>query len=209
MAGCGRGGRPHWLVVGLGNPGPRYASTRHNVGFGVVRLLAERWGDAPWEACCGSLLTPVRVRGRSVWLACPQTFMNRSGCAVAPLREESGLELAQLVVVHDDLDLPLGRLRIRTRGGHGGHNGIRSIVECLGSGDFVRLKLGIGRPAEGVSVVDHVLSPFTTPEQAVLSGLLERAADIVESIVVEGPEGAMKLLPSSTQEKGGKYGKPS
>lgn len=209
MVGSGHGGPPQQLVVGLGNPGPRYTATRHNVGFGVVQLVAKRWGAPPWEACCGSLVAPVRVRERSVWLACPHTFMNRSGFAVAPLREQSGLELAHLVVVHDDLDLPLGRLRIRTGGGHGGHNGIRSIVECLGAGDFVRLKMGIGRPAEGMSVVDHVLSPFTTAEQAVLSGLLEQAADIVESIVVEGPEGAMKLLPSSTQEKGGKYGKPS
>lgn len=209
MACSGHGARPHRLVVGLGNPGPRYAATRHNLGFTVLGLLAERWAAGPWEACCASLVAPATVGGVCVWLACPQTFMNRSGVAVALLREHSGLEMAQLVVVHDDLDLPLGNLRIRSRGGHGGHNGIRSVMESLGAGDFVRLKLGIGRPAEGVNVVDHVLSPFLPPEQAVLSGLLERAVDTLESIVVEGPTRARDLLSSSTSEKGGTHGKPS
>ncbi|MBE0616449.1 MAG: aminoacyl-tRNA hydrolase, partial [Proteobacteria bacterium] len=107
------------------------------------------------------------------------------------LVERSGVEIGRVVVVHDDLDLPLGCLRIRVRGGHGGHNGVRSVIESLGSGEFVRLKLGIGRPAEGESVVDHVLSPFRSQEEAVLSGFLDRAAAVAESIIVEGPARAM------------------
>jgi PTH1 family peptidyl-tRNA hydrolase len=183
-------------VVGLGNPGPRYGSTRHNLGFAVALHLAKRWCAEPWQAGCHSLLTAAQARGRRVWLARPQTFMNRSGTAVGELVAHSGVEIGRVVVVHDDLDLPLGRLRIRARGGHGGHNGVRSVLEALDSGEFVRLKLGIGRPAEGECVVDHVLSRFAPQEQAVLPGLLERAADAVESIIVEGPERAMNLFPS-------------
>ncbi|HSH69701.1 MAG TPA: aminoacyl-tRNA hydrolase [Deferrisomatales bacterium] len=196
MPTAGSGDRPDHLVVGLGNPGPRYGSTRHNIGFAVALRLAGQWRAEPWQARCHSLLATAEVRGRRVWLACPQTFMNRSGAAVAALVEHSGIEIGRVVVVHDDLDLPLGRLRIRVRGGHGGHNGVRSILDVFPSGEFVRLRLGIGRPAEGESVVDHVLSPFLPEEKAVLSGFLERAADAVESIIVEGPARAMNLFPS-------------
>ena len=196
MPWAGEGERPEYLVVGLGNPGPRYGPTRHNIGFLVAQHLAERWGAARWQACCHSLFTRSEVRDRRVWLARPHTFMNRSGAAVGALVERSGVEIGHVVVVHDDLDLPLGRLRIRARGGHGGHNGVRSVIESLGTGEFVRFRLGIGRPAEGVSVVDHVLAPFSEQEAAVLSGFLERAADAVESIIVEGPERAMNLFPS-------------
>ena len=194
MPGTGDGERPDHLVVGLGNPGPHYGCTRHNIGFAVALCLAGRWGAAPWQARCHSLLASAEVQGKRVWLARPHTFMNRSGAAVAALVEHSGIEIGRVLVVHDDLDLPLGRLRIRVRGGHGGHNGVRSILEALASGEFVRLKLGIGRPAEDVSVVDHVLAPFSAQEEAVLSGFLDRAADAVESIIIEGPERAMNLF---------------
>ena len=196
MPWAGRGERPDHLVVGLGNPGPRYGPTRHNVGSTLALRLALRWNAAPWWDCRHSLLACAEVRGQKVWLARPQIFMNRSGAAVGALVEHSGVELGRVVVVHDDLDLPLGRLRIRVRGGHGGHNGVRSVMEVLASQEFVRLKLGIGHPAEGVSVVDHVLSPFTQQEEAVLSGFLDRAVDATESIIIEGPEKAMNLFPS-------------
>jgi PTH1 family peptidyl-tRNA hydrolase len=122
--------------------------------------------------------------------------MNRSGEALRALRERTGIDLARVIVIHDDLDLPFGRLRIRRTGGHGGHNGVRSLIEVVGSGDFVRLKIGIGRPAGTGDVVDYVLSPFTPDEAAELDGLIERSADAVESIVADGPERAMNRIPT-------------
>lgn len=183
------------LVVGLGNPGPRYEATRHNVGFRVVDLVAHRWGAAAWREACRSLVTEVD-RPPAV-LAKPATFMNRSGLAVAALLAREPLPLERVVVVHDDLDLPFGRLKIRDGGGHGGHNGIRSIVEALGDGGFLRLKVGIGRPEQGEDVAEFVLSPFGAGEEAVLSDLLARAADALESIVIEGPLRAMHRFHSN------------
>lgn len=190
------GETPEYLLVGLGNPGPRYARSRHNIGFVVAELLARRWGAGPWRASCHSLVAPATFGDNSIWLARPHTYMNRSGVALRELVRQSRVEIGRIMVVHDDLDLPLGRLRIRLRGGHGGHNGMRSVLEVLGAEPFVRLKLGIGRPAEQISVVDHVLASFTPQEEAVLSGLLERAAEAVESVIVEGPVRAMNLFPS-------------
>lgn len=189
-------GAPERLLVGLGNPGARYALTRHNLGFRVVELLARRWGAGAWHPACESLVVETQVAGLGVWLAKPQTYMNRSGSAARQLARQSGVEIGRIVVVHDDLDLPLGRLRIRVRGGHGGHNGLRSVIESLGTTEFVRLKLGIGRPPEGVGVVDHVLTPFLQQEEAALPEFLARAVEAVESIIVEGPEGAMNLFPA-------------
>lgn len=182
---------PAWLVVGLGNPGPRYDGTRHNAGFLVVDRVAERWRAEPWRDACRSRVARARGGDHPVLLAQPQTFMNRSGAALRVLVERTGLPPGRVLVIHDDLDLPFGRLRIRVGGGAGGHNGIRSILEELGTGDFVRLKLGIDRPTGKGDGADYVLSPFSPDEQAVLDPLLGRAADAVESIIVEGPSRAM------------------
>ena len=184
------------ILVGLGNPGPDYADTRHNLGFLLAERLARRWGGSPWRRSMAGLVAVGRVGDAGVLLLKPLTYMNRSGEAVGPVVEQTGLELGRVVVVHDDLDLPFGRLRTRARGGHGGHNGVRSVIEALGTGEFVRLKLGIGRPADGGDVVDHVLSPFSAEEEAVLSGFLERAAEAAESIILEGPDRAVNLFPS-------------
>lgn len=182
---------PAWLVVGLGNPGARYQATRHNVGFTVCDLLARRWGAPPWRGACRSRVSAARWEGRDVLLAEPETYMNRSGEAVGELVARTGVELGRVLIVHDDLDLPFGRLRIRTGGGAGGHNGLRSILETLGTGEFLRLKVGIGRPQEPAGVVEHVLSPFSPGEQAQLPAVIERAALAAESIIVEGPSRAM------------------
>ncbi|GAB4276623.1 MAG: aminoacyl-tRNA hydrolase [Deferrisomatales bacterium] len=184
------------MVVGLGNPGAQYAATRHNAGFLAVERLADRHGAPAWERSCHSQTTRVRLEGRAVVLARPQTYMNRSGPAVAALLHRLGLGPEGLVVVHDDLDLPFGTLRIRQGGGHGGHNGVRSIIEALEARDFVRLKIGLGRPPGDVDPADYVLSPFDPDEKAVLSGLLDRAAEALESIVVEGPLRAMNRIHS-------------
>lgn len=178
-------------MIGLGNPGLQYENTRHNLGFQVADRLAERAGFPPWQGRFRSRVTGGRWSGQTVLLAKPQTYMNRSGAAVTSLIEGAGTELSHTLVVHDDLDLAFARLRIRDGGGHGGHNGLRSILEALGSGSFLRLKIGIGRPSGKGDVVDYVLSPFSFDEQAVLPDLVERAADAVESIVFEGPLRAM------------------
>lgn len=186
-----RGPDPDWLVVGLGNPGQRYEATRHNLGFLVLDEFAPRCAAGPWVLRSQSLTAVGRVGDDPVLLVKPQTFMNRSGEALREFVERAGKGPDRLLVVHDDLDLPFGRLRVRTGGGTGGHRGIRSTVECLGRGDFLRLKVGIGRPEAAEGVVDFVLSPFSSEELRELPELLRRAADAVECIIVEGPSRAM------------------
>ncbi len=182
---------PDRLVVGLGNPGSRYEGTRHNLGFQVADRLAARWDAGAWREVLGSLLAEARPRGATVALAKPLGFMNRSGDSVAALMGWMGLPPDRLLVVHDDLDLPLGALRVRLRGGAGGHNGIRSVAESLGTGEFTRLKVGVGRPPEGSSGADYVLSRFLPEEAGLLPAIVERAGDAAEAALFEGPLAAM------------------
>jgi len=182
---------PDRLVVGLGNPGSRYEGTRHNLGFQVADRLASRWGVGAWREALGSLLAEARPRGVAVALAKPLGFMNRSGDSVAALVGWTGLPLDRLLVVHDDLDLPLGALRVRLRGGAGGHNGIRSIVESLGTDEFPRLKVGVGRPPEGIPGAEYVLSRFLPEEAELLPAIVERAGDAAEAALFEGSLAAM------------------
>ncbi|MBI5443391.1 MAG: aminoacyl-tRNA hydrolase [Deltaproteobacteria bacterium] len=179
------------LVVGLGNPGPRYAETRHNVGFRTADELARRSGRTGWRAVAGSSAVEAELGSAAVLIAKPQTFMNRSGRAVAELLGLQGLEPSEMIVIHDDLDLPFGRIRLRPGGGHGGHNGLRSIVETLGTGDFARVKIGIGRPERREDVVEYVLSRFDSEQERVLGEVVERAASAVEAVLREGIGPAM------------------
>jgi PTH1 family peptidyl-tRNA hydrolase len=165
------------------------------LGFLVVERLAERIRTPAWREACQSLVTRGNLAGHLLVLAQPQTFMNRSGAALRALLARTGVELSQVVVIHDDLDLPFGRLRIRRTGGHGGHNGVRSLIEAIGSGDFVRLKIGIGRPEENGDVTDYVLSPFTPDQAAGLTAIIDRATEALECIVVDGPVQAMNRFP--------------
>lgn len=176
-----------WFIVGLGNPGPEYARTRHNVGFMVVEAVARRWGieladDDPTVRCGRG-----RFAGHDVFLAEPQTFMNRSGEVVArcPRTSED-----PLVVVYDDLDLPPGQIRVRRNGGSGGHRGVASIVTHVGP-DFARVRVGIGRPAEGADAGDHVLAILAEAELTAMHVDVERAGDAVECIVADGTDVAM------------------
>jgi len=178
------------LIVGLGNPGRRYQGTRHNIGARVIDTLARRHHVALREegwADVGALT----LDGARVLLARPQTYVNVSGTAVADLRRRHRLPLENLLVAFDDLDLPVGQIRLRAKGGHGGHNGMRSIIEALGSEEFARLRVGIGRPPGGVDPADYVLSRFSKEEQARLDEAVERAADAVEAFVRRGIEAAM------------------
>ncbi len=187
------------LIVGLGNPGPEYANTRHNIGFRVVDMLARRWGGRfrPLE---NALVSSVSIHGVPVVLAKPQTFMNLSGKAVAPLVRRLGLPLEDVLVVYDDMDLPFGTLRLRAKGGHAGHKGMRSILEALGTQAVPRLRFGIGRPPGNMDPADFVLDPFSPEEGQMLPQLLQRAVQAVELWVQEGFPKAAQWLHTTVQE---------
>ena len=152
----------------------------------VVDLLASRHGIDVRKIKNRSLTGEGRIAGEKVLLAKPQTFMNLSGEAVKPLFSYLDMDVEDVIVVHDDLDLDFGRIRIKSGGGHGGHNGIRSILSCLGNGDFTRVRIGIGKPPKGYDVSSYVLSPFPGEEKAALDDLVGRSADAVEAIIDEG-----------------------
>ncbi len=180
------------LVVGLGNPGRRYLRTRHNLGFLLLDRIAESRGIRIGDERCESLVGRGEWERESLVLAKPQTYMNNSGLAAAALLRRFRVRGADLVVVYDDLDLPFGRLRIRSGGSAGGHRGLGSILQHVADRDFVRLRIGIGRPPAGMDAVDHVLSRFSPEEQDSLDGVLAKAAEAVEAIVLEGPVRAME-----------------
>lgn len=179
------------LVVGLGNPGERYAETRHNIGFMVVSRAAARAGIALKRQGYQGIYGVGRLVGEEAAVLLPQTFMNRSGASVAPACQSLGMKPGDLIVVHDEIDLPFGTLRIKVGGGHGGHNGLRSITEALGHGDFIRLRLGVGRPATGGDVSGHVLSRFASSERAQLDDYLDAATEALEFLLRRGPNEAM------------------
>ncbi len=180
--GEGPGGEPAVRVlVGLGNPGPRYAGTRHNVGFEVLDLVAARLGARPEPLQAGgrTLADLYQDPGGAFCLVWPMTFMNRSGGPVAAVLrrlEREGARPAELFVVVDDIHLPLGALRIRPRGSAGGHNGLRSLEEVLGTGEWARLRIGVGAPRDPGETVEHVLGPFRRSERPVLEETLETAS---------------------------------
>jgi PTH1 family peptidyl-tRNA hydrolase len=174
--------------VGLGNPGAEFTGTRHNVGADVIALLASRHGNRLKRAKESSLVAEVRVGGKRLALAFPQTYMNDSGRAVAPLIRRFGIaDMERLVVVHDELDLPLGVVRVKAGGGLAGHNGLRSIKAHLHSDAFTRVRIGIGKPPGGKEQgADHVLRAPNKKVRAELDVSVELAADAVEAILVEG-----------------------
>lgn len=178
------------LLYGLGNPGARYRLTRHNMGFMVVDLLASAYDIGLKKRSSGMLAGIGRIEGIGVMLAKPLSFMNLSG---EPLRSLS-FRPADLIVIHDDLDIPFGQVRVKFGGGTGGHKGLSSITAALGTPDFVRIRCGIGRPAADKDAADYVLEAFTQSEMDVLSDEIERAAAAVRSCLVDGAEKAMNLF---------------
>jgi PTH1 family peptidyl-tRNA hydrolase len=182
------------LVVGLGNPGEEYDKTRHNVGAEVVEMLARRHGGKLRKQKERSLTDEVNVGGKRMALAIPLTYMNLSGEAVAPLMRRYGVEPVQLVVVQDEMDFELGRLQVKNGGGLAGHNGLKSIVAHLHTQDFVRIRIGIGKPPGQRQGADHVLRRFSKTERKEIDVTLEEAADAVELILAEGVETAMNRI---------------
>ncbi len=191
-----------WLIVGLGNPGPRYVFTRHNLGFMVVAALAESWGIPLTRHKLEAVFGQGRAAGRAVVLAQPQTFMNLSGRAVEGLLRYFHLGPRSLVVVHDDLDLPKGRLKLALNGGAGGHKGVLSIANALGTPDFYRVKLGIGRPPAGLPAEAYVLAPLGEEELEGVADLVQRGALAVECLIAHGLSAAQNRFHSSGGEEG-------
>ena len=179
------------LIVGLGNPGARYERTRHNLGFLVVDRIAAQNHIELRGLVCDALVGEGGLGSEEIVLAKPQTYMNRSGQSVEALRREYGIGPENLIVINDDLDLPFGRIRIRPSGGAGGHRGLVSIMEKLTEAQFHRVRIGIGRPPEGVESVEYVLEPFNSSEIERLSEVVARAAESVSSLVRDGIERAM------------------
>jgi len=179
-----------WLIAGLGNPGPSYAAARHNVGFRVVAVLAAASGVAFRGPARGALWARAVVEGRPTVLIQPQEYMNCSGAPVAAWLAVLGLEPDRLVVIQDDLDLAVGRLRVTAGGGDAGHRGIRSIGEAVGDLSFLRVRVGIGRPT-GEDAVTYVLAAPAGPEAEALRGAEARAVEAVEAVLAGGPAAAM------------------
>ncbi len=183
-----------WFVVGLGNPGRSYEKTRHNAGFLVVDRLAERWGIRCDKKQLGALVGDGAIRHERSVLMKPQGFMNRSG---QPTRSILGFyksEVGDMVVVHDDLDLPFGTVRLKKGGGHGGHNGLRDLHKHFGGGDYHRVRFGIGRPPEGWDPADYVLGKWSPGEQDGLPSAVDLAADAVELLLTQGLTVAMNTF---------------
>jgi PTH1 family peptidyl-tRNA hydrolase len=183
-----------WLVVGLGNPGPSYAGNRHNVGFMVLDLLAERVGGR-FKAHKGRADTVEgRLVGRRVVLAKPKCYMNESGGPVASLRDFFKVPVERIVVVHDELDIPFGTLRLKAGGGDNGHNGLRSVTKSLGSREYLRVRFGVGRPPGRQDPADFVLKDFTSAERKELPFLVDRAADAIEAVLSASIEAAQNTF---------------
>ena len=183
-----------WLVVGLGNPGPEYSGNRHNVGFDVVETLASRIGGRFKSHKARADVIEGRLAGQRVVLAKPRSYMNESGGPVSALRDFFKVPLERLVVVHDELDLPYAGLRLKLGGGDNGHNGLKSLRRSLGSGDFNRVRFGIGRPPGRMDAAAFVLRDFSAAERKELDVLVDHAADAIEALVVDGMEKAQNTF---------------
>ena len=182
------------IIVGLGNPGPGYANNRHNIGFVSLNHFARTQGIRFDKKQGKARIGTGEVTGVKVVLARPQTYMNRSGESVSHLIRRYDIDLDDLLVIHDDLDLPLGKLRLRQGGGSGGHKGIESIISCLGSQDFIRLRVGIGRPMltgggneiSDADIIDYVLSDFSAQERRIVTKVIPRVSEAICCLLTEG-----------------------
>jgi len=183
------------LVVGLGNPGPNYAKTRHNIGFVVADILADRIGSGfKVHKRSGAEVATGRIGGRSVVLAKPRTYMNDSGRQVGPLAKFYSVAPADLIIVHDELDIDFGRIRLKFGGGVAGHNGLRSVSSALGTNDFQRVRIGVGRPPGRKSGATYVLENFTAAERSEVPTICEQAADATELLIELGLEPAQNAV---------------
>jgi PTH1 family peptidyl-tRNA hydrolase len=184
-------GNPMQLFVGLGNPGPRYAETPHNAGFVVIDRFRERHRFAKTSAKYQGEFVRGQALGHDVGLLKPQTYMNLSGASVAAALRYLPIEPTDILVVFDEMDIPSGKLRLRKSGGHGGHNGLRSIIEAIGSSDFPRIRVGVGRPPDGRGATGHLLGRVGDSDAARLSATIDLAVDALDVVLTKGFEAAM------------------
>lgn len=189
-----------YLIVGLGNPGREYENTRHNVGFWTIDELARRGGVSVTKLERRALTADAMLSGKRVLLAKPQTFMNHSGEAVRQLLDFYKIDLTRMIVINDDIDIPLGTVRIRKEGSHGGQNGLRSIIQHVGSSDFARIRLGIGRPSGRRDPSSHVLSAFRGDDEITARQMVDRAANAVETWLTDGIDLTMTRWNGSVTE---------
>lgn len=173
------------VIVGLGNPGQRYRHTRHNIGFEVIDALAQRHHIVMRQREADALCGTGYIGQRAVLCAKPQTYMNASGQSVAPLVQRYVRQGELLIVVHDDIDLPLGRLKLKRQGGDAGHLGIRSIIACLGCDAFLRIRMGVGRPPRKADIVEYVLSPFRDEETEAYQTMIAQAVTWIETLLTD------------------------
>ncbi|CAN5500279.1 aminoacyl-tRNA hydrolase [soil metagenome] len=181
----------HWLIVGLGNPGPEYAKTRHNLGFMLVDMLASQLQTQVKRDECRALIGRGMIDNQTVELVKPQTYMNLSGEAVSGLLAKDNRSVEKLIVISDDLALPFGSLRIRPKGSHGGQNGLRSIIDCLKTQEFIRLRIGIQPEHPIRDTAKFVLENFAKSDTETLDKVLDESADAVRTIVTDGVDAAM------------------
>ena len=181
----------NWLIVGLGNPGTEYAKTRHNLGFMLVDLLAREFQTQIKRDECRSLVGRAEIENRKAELVKPQTFMNLSGEAVSCLLGKPDRDVERLIVISDDLALPFGKIRVRPGGSHGGHNGLRSIIDCLGTNEFARLRVGIMPEHPIANAKNFVLENFSKSESTEVEKILETSADAIRVVIRDGIDKAM------------------
>lgn len=179
------------IFVGLGNPTPEYAATKHNVGFMLADRLADKLSADNWREKFNALVAETFLDGEKILIVKPQTFMNLSGESVAPIVNFYKIDVENLVVAHDDMDLPLGMIRLRPKGSGGGHHGVESIIQHLGTQNFPRIRIGVGRPPKNWTVNHHVLSPFTQNDAEKISAAIEELVPAVLCIFKEGINNAM------------------
>ena len=187
--------------IGLGNPGVEYAATKHNVGFLLADALARKLDASSWQERFHALVAEARLGGEKLLIAKPQTYMNNSGEAVGELARWYKLLPEELIVAHDDMDLPVGMIRIRKKGSAGGHNGIKSILSHLGEEGFSRVRIGIGRPLPGWDVIHHVLAPFREEDLPKIREAVEYLIPAVECMVMDGTDLAMNRYNPKKQKK--------
>jgi PTH1 family peptidyl-tRNA hydrolase len=191
------------IIVGLGNPGVRYLETRHNIGFRVVDRLAETYHIPLSTKRHQTLYGTGSIDSPKVILVKPMTYMNRSGEAVSKMVHFFRLGIENLIVIHDDLDLPFGRLRFKQRGGDGGHQGVRSIIEMLGGTNFLRLKVGIGKPPGGMEPAEYVLKSFDLFEQSHLDRVIDQASEALKMLISDGIQAAMNRFQKKNRTEEG------
>ena len=190
------------IIVGLGNPGTEYAASRHNVGFMFLDALADKIGAAEWREKDNACVAEARLGDEKILLVKPLTYMNNSGEAVAPLVNWYKLTPGDVTTVHDDMDLPVGLVRIRPQGSAGGHNGIKSIIAALNTEKFARLKIGIGHPAGERTTINHVLSPFMPEEREKIDAAIDYLLPAAECLLTEGVDMAMNRYNPHRKNRG-------